>query len=83
MPAGTVLEVYATTLHYAPCHVQEEGFRCVVVLPKDTNTELAAFEVQGEEDKLLFARNKWLIGHSEGGLPERAYLGLIGENRSI
>ncbi|MEG0565575.1 MAG: DUF4867 family protein [Hungatella sp.] len=83
VPAGTVLEVYATTLHYAPCHVQEEGFRCVVVLPKDTNTELAAFEVQGEEDKLLFARNKWLIGHSEGGLPERAYLGLIGENRSI
>ncbi|MEG0370112.1 MAG: DUF4867 family protein, partial [Hungatella sp.] len=48
-----------------------------------TNTELAAFEVQGEEDKLLFARNKWLIGHREGGLPERAYLGLIGENRSI
>ncbi|MEG0688020.1 MAG: DUF4867 family protein [Hungatella sp.] len=83
VPAGTVLEVYATTLHYAPCHVQEEGFRCVVVLPKDTNTELAAFEVQGEEDKLLFARNKWLIGHREGGLPERAYLGLIGENRSI
>ncbi|GLC79274.1 DUF4867 family protein [Lacrimispora brassicae] len=83
VPAGTVIEVYATTLHYAPCHV-EEGFRCVVILPKDTNTDLepAGKEVN-EEDRLLFAKNKWLIGHKEGGLPDHAYIGISGENLSI
>ena len=30
VPAGTVIEVYATTLHYAPCGVDKKGFRCVV-----------------------------------------------------
>ena len=34
VPAGTAVEVYATTLHYAPCHVKDEGFRCVIVLPR-------------------------------------------------
>ena len=84
VPAGTIIEVYATTLHYAPCHVEEEGFRCVVILPKDTNTDLEpAKEAVNEEDRLLFARNKWLIGHKEGGLPEHAYIGITGENLSI
>lgn len=84
VPAGTIIEVYATTLHYAPCHVEEEGFRCVVILPKDTNTDLEpAGEAVNEEDRLLFARNKWLIGHKEGGLPEYAYIGITGENLSI
>lgn len=84
VPAGTVIEVYATTLHYAPCHVEEEGFRCVVILPKDTNTDLEpAGKDVNEEDRLLFAKNKWLIGHKEGGLPGHAYIGISGENLSI
>lgn len=84
VPAGTLLEVYATTLHYAPCHTDDRGFRCVVVLPKGTNEELAhpVKELCGEE-KLLFARNKWLIGHAEGGLPENAWIGLKGDNISL
>ena len=32
------------------------------------------------EDKLLTAKNKWLIGHPEGGLDEGCHLGLVGEN---
>lgn len=83
LPAGTAVEVYATTLHYAPCHVNDKGFRCVVVLPRDTNTEIDAPEIRCREDQLLFARNKWLIGHKEGGLPENAYIGLKGENLTI
>ena len=83
VPAGTAIEVYATTLHYAPCHVDEKGFRCVVVLPKGTNTDLEPVEEKWAEDKLLFARNKWLIGHEEGGLPENAWIGLKGENVGI
>lgn len=83
VPVGTAIEVYATTLHYAPCHVDEKGFRCVVVLPKGTNTDLEPVEEKWAEDKLLFARNKWLIGHEEGGLPENAWIGLKGENVGI
>ncbi len=84
IPAGTAVEVYATTLHYAPCHVKEGGFRCVVILPKGTNTEQEPVgEMANEEDRLLFAKNKWLIGHEEGGLPVQAYIGITGENLSV
>ena len=83
VPAGTVIEVYATTLHYAPCHVEEDGFRCVVILPKGTNTDMEPVEELFFEDKLLFAKNKWLIGHREGGLPKNAYLGLRGSNPEL
>ena len=83
VPAGTVIEVYATTLHYAPCHVEEDGFRCVVILPKVTNTDMEPVEELFFEDKLLFAKNNWLIGHREGGLPKNAYLGLRGSNPEL
>ena len=83
VPAGTAVEVYATTLHYAPCHVKNEGFRCVIVLPRDTNLDMEPVEVKDPEDMLLFARNKWLIGHAQGGLPEGAFIGLKGENLSV
>ena len=83
VPAGTVIEDYATTLHYAPCHTQDGGFRCVVILPKGTNTDMEPVENVFSEDRLLFAKNKWLIGHEEGGLPENAFIGLKGENRCI
>ena len=76
VPAGT-------TLHYAPCHVKDEGFRCVIVLPRDTNLDMEPVEVKDPEDRLLFARNKWLIGHAQGGLPEGAFIGLKGENLSV
>lgn len=82
VPAGTAIEVYATTLHYAPCHVDDNGFQCVVVLPKGTNTELT-FEVPAEgEDRLLTAKNKWLIAHEEAAI-EGAFNGLKGENITI
>lgn len=59
VPAGTVLECYATTLHYGPCEANQDGFGWVVALPKGTNTPL-----DGEyTDKLLWAKNKWMIAH--------------------
>ena len=82
VPAGTMIEVYATTLHYAPCGVDGKGFRCVVVLPKDTNLDLVVKPMGAKEDSLLFARNKWLIAHSDAKI-EGAFVGLIGENISI
>ena len=90
VPAGVAVEVYATTLHYAPCHVEEGGFQVAVVLPRGTNYPLKGShrkvsEVQSgagiaEEDAMLTAVNKWLIGHAEGGLDEGAFLGLKGKN---
>lgn len=83
VPAGTAVLLYETTLHYAPCHVKEQGFRCIIVLLRGTNTDIAPLETKNAEDRLLFARNKWLMGHPEGGLPENAFIGLVGENLTL
>ena len=82
LPAGMAVELYATTLHYAPCTSEgEEGFRCVIVLPKDTNTAKPALKEIDFEDKLLWARNKWLIAHPETSEAKQgAFVGLVGEN---
>ena len=81
VPAGTAVEVYATSLHYAPCHVRNEGFRVAVVLPKGTNEALSTkTEILTPKDKLLTHVNKWLIAHPEGGCPEGSFVGLTGKN---
>ena len=82
LPKGTAVEVYATTLHYAPCSVGNQGFRVGIILPRGTNYPLKDVHA-GWEDKLLAATNKWLIGHPEGGLPEGSHLGLVGENITV
>ena len=85
VPAGTVIEVYATTLHYAPCHTNAaEGFCTAVVLPRGTNTEKPSVVQRGGEDALLWARNKWLLAHAASDeAAQGAYVGLAGENIDI
>ena len=84
-PAGAVVEVYATTLHYAPCHVDADaGFRTAVVLPRGTNTYMPVFAPACEEDKWMTARNKWLLAHPESAeAKDGAHIGLVGENIDI
>lgn len=82
LPRGTAVELYATTLHYAPCSVDGAGFQVAIVLPRGTNLPLEE-KHEGWEDALITAKNKWLIGHAEGGLPEGSHIGLIGENVSV
>ena len=82
VPAGTTIEVYATTLHYAPCTAAEGGFRCVVILPAGTNTELTFPAGKSGEDRLITAKNKWLIAHEEAGI-DGAFCGLRGENITL
>lgn len=83
--AGKVVELYATTLHYAPCSADKQtGYRVVVVLPKGTNLDKPAITPANEEDRMLFAVNKWLLAHPDA--PEAmqdAYIGLTGENIDI
>lgn len=86
LPAGMAVEIYATTLHYAPCQCSDNGFRVSVILPKGTNTALETVhggKMIGDEDALITAKNKWLIGHPDGGLPEGTFIGLTGKNLDI
>ena len=84
-PAGTLIEVFATALHYAPCHCDpNKGFRVMVALPMGTNTEKPAITPKSPEDKLLWAKNKWLLAHPESGEAKQgAHIGLAGENIDI
>ena len=84
-PAGTLVEVYATTLHYAPCHCDaEKGFRVLVALPRGTNTDKPSISAETAEDRLLWARNKWLLAHADSTeAAAGAYIGLTGENIDI
>ena len=85
VPAGVAVEVYATTLHYAPCHVSEvDGFRLSVVLPKGTNEAKPSITSITDEDNWLWARNKWLLAHPDSDeATQGAYVGLAGENIDI
>ncbi|MGL4346247.1 MAG: DUF4867 family protein [Cellulosilyticaceae bacterium] len=83
LPKGCAVELYATTLHYAPCNGEEGGFRVAIILPKGTNYPLAHTHTEGE-DLYLTATNKWLLGHVESNeLPEGMPAGLVGENLCI
>ena len=84
-PAGVAVEVYATSLHYAPCHLDAAaGFRTAVVLPRGTNTYMPEIAAGNFEDKLLWARNKWLLAHPDTSEAKAgAYVGLVGENIDI
>lgn len=83
--AGQVVEVYATTLHYAPCNAEKDGkFKVVIVLPKGTNTAKPDITALNEEDKWLRACNKWLLAHKDAAeASDGAYVGLTGENIDI
>ena len=84
-PAGVLIEVFATALHYAPCHCDsEKGFRVMVALPMGTNTEKPDITPKSPEDKLLWARNKWLLAHpASGEAKQGAHIGLSGVNIDI
>ncbi len=78
---GQSVEVYATSLHYCPCQVSDNGFRCVVALPTGTNLPLE----KQSDDPLLVAKNKWLIAHinNEEKLKQGVVAGITGTNYQI
>lgn len=85
VPAGTLVEVYATTLHYAPCHCDAaKGFQVLVALPLGTNTDYRPQGGANVMDAQLWARNKWLIAHAESDeAGQGAVVGLRGVNIDI
>jgi len=85
VPKGVLVEVFATSLHYAPCHTDaDKGFRVLIALPWLTNTDKPAIEPITEEDTFMTARNKWLLAHPESEEAKNgAKVGLTGENIDI
>lgn len=84
-PKGTAVELYATTLHYAPCSAKKgEGFRVIIVLPKGTNEAKPDITIKNDEDKLLWALNKWLVAHKDTSeAKDGAHVGITGDNVDI
>ena len=79
VPAGTFVELYATTLHLAPCRVSSAPFYAVIVLPRGTNTPL-----DHGPDGMLWMRNKWLLAHPDGPAAARgAWVGVDGPNWQV
>lgn len=76
---GEAVELYATTLHLAPCRVSQSPFNALILLPRGTNTPLS-----GEPEGSLWRKNKWLLAHENGSAAGMgAVVGIIGENLSV
>lgn len=84
-PRGTLLNLYATTLHFAPCSTGAgERFRMMVALPRGTNGPMPPLQHLNAEDRWLWGCNKWLLAHPESTeAAQGAYQGLVGENIDV
>ena len=82
LPPGLLVELHPLVLHFAPCRISTEGFRCLVVLEKGTNEALERVDPTAEgEEKLLWMRNKWLTCHPDSPQREKgAFADIRGEN---
>ena len=77
---GTAVQLYETTLHYAPAR-REGAFRVAIVLPRGTNAEKPQLAAKNEEDRLLWACNKWLLAHEDTDEARSgAHIGIVGNN---
>ena len=78
---GDAVEIFATTMHFCPCQTSDDGFSCVVVLPKGTNDLLD----KKSDDKLLFKKNKWIICHENNTalIERKVEAGIYGPNYEI
>ena len=84
VPAGTGVELFATTLHYAPMNVSEKGYRVACVLPYGTNGAKLNLGVIDGQDKMCAGNNKWLLAHPDSEDAKKgAYIGLKGKNISF
>ena len=83
-PKGCGVELYATTLHYAPIAKDGGEYRIICVHPKATNAPKQQLPEKTDEDKMCYGVNKWLLCHPEAAHKNPgAYIGLTGENLTI
>ena len=91
LPPRVFVEIRPCVLHFAPCRISPEGFRCLVILeqgvnaplPEDSSRPVSCPDPSGEE-KLLWKRGKWLTCHPNS--PQAAagaFAGIRGENLTL
>jgi hypothetical protein len=82
IPEGVAVEIFSTTLHSLPCHMEPGGFKLIMIQLHGTGTVL---EEESFMDNLLHSKNRWIISHPEAGeiVSRESQLGLIGENTEI
>lgn len=86
VPAGVLVEVYATTLGTMPPAPppRARASGCWWQLPKGTNGPRPDIQVLNREDSMLWACNKWLLAHPESSeAAQGAPAVLRGENIDI
>ena len=85
LPENVLVEIFPRVLHFAPCRIQETGFRCLVVLEQGTNAALPSVDITAPgEEKLLWMRNKWMTCHPDSPQKEKgAFVGIYGENLAL
>jgi hypothetical protein len=71
---GSIVELFSTTLHFAPVQTGPEGFCAVIILPAGTNTPLnhEIYTSATGKQRLLFMKNKWLLAY-EGSVPVKKF----------
>lgn len=81
VPGGVGIELYATTLHYAPFNVSANGYRVICVLPDGTNMPRRNITKKSGEDEMYFGINKWLMAHKDAPeVKDGAHIGITNEN---
>ena len=61
-PSGTVIELFATTLHYSPCAAQpQKPFRAIIILPYGTNSAFECALPDSMDSRIFSAKNKWIV----------------------
>jgi hypothetical protein len=77
---GEVVVLDPYTLHFSPCKLSEDGFRCAIILTQGTNADLPS----SPSDKRLWKVNKWLLAHPESAQAKQgAYIGIKGKNIEV
>ena len=77
---GQAVCLYPYTLHFSPCKLSNDGFKCAIILADKTNMELP----YKTDDNKLWAVNKWLLAHKDSKQATLgAYIGIVGENIKV
>jgi|GEM_PF-4007939 hypothetical protein len=75
IPPFKIVELYSTTLHFAPISLKDENFYSIIILPEKTNLPLKEKNLNENKENitttknnlndLLFANNKLLFTHKD------------------
>lgn len=77
---GEAVCLYPYTMHFSPCKLSDNGFRCAIILSDKTNMDLD----KKVDDKTLWKVNKWLLAHKDSKQATLgAYVGIVGENIKV